>query len=104
MTCNDPNWMEGPDVGSPDEEQPTAAQYKALLSAFAKQEWTMKRAAMQLRLIWSFFAGEHIRDTSSRDKAWSAHLRALQLTADLLAPREPIAEADAVHSESIGGG
>jgi hypothetical protein len=33
-----------------DAKQPTAAQYQALLSAFAKQERTMKEVAAELRV------------------------------------------------------
>jgi hypothetical protein len=73
-----------------DEEQPTAAQYKALLSAFAKQEQVMKTFAKELR------------DPPALIDGYPCHLCGFDpyALADTLDPREPIAEADAAEKFS----
>jgi hypothetical protein len=74
-----------------DEEQPTPEQYKALLSAFAKQERTMKKVAAELRNPPPLIRYGYPCEFCGFDP---------QGLADALAPREPIAEADAAEKFS----
>jgi hypothetical protein len=65
-------------------------QYEALLSAFAKQERTMKEVATDIR--WAI-------DNQPRPSSFGLFAE-VSAWADTLDPREPIAEADAAETFS----